>query len=1184
MKIISWNARGLGNPSAFRRLHLLVKEQTPHVLFLMETKVIVNSLSRFKQSLNFSNGLEVPRSGLKGGIMLLWKDVVEVTLLSMNVNYFDCYLLCNDEPRWHLSLVYGFPETENKKHTWTLIKRLHDVSPLDPWMVLGDLNEIFSHTHKNGGPLRHDNHMTAFRTTLDQCSLNELAYLESSAIISANWNKNAGTQRDIFQQLTDSIQMCSNNLQQWHNGKYGHMKQHIKEAQARVEQLNNCVVPDSNFSQEVQSAEAILDELLANEEQYWQQRSRVDWLKSGDRNTKFFHAKASSRKSNNHITKLQDGNGQYVHSDDDIASVITQYFTSLFKALNEDHWVLSHVLSTIPTIVTDANNDFLLQEFTPDDVTIALKIMGADKSLGIDGFSAMFYHHNWDIVGPLVTEVVLNVLNCGGSPAGINKTLITLIPKIKKPKTMKDFRPISLCNVVYKLISKMLALRLKHILPLVIFETKSAFLPNRLITDNVLVAFEMVHSLKNRKRGSKGYAALKLDMSKAFDRVEWSYLAAVMGKMGFNIRWISLIMTCLHTTSFSFLINGQVKGSVIPERGLRQGDPLSPYLFLICSEGLSRLLQHEEAIGRLQGLSISRTTPSITYLFFADDSLLFCCANERSCGAIKRALDIYHRASGQLLNEDKSVMSFSPNTSAAVKSSFSQILGMPVSECHEKYLCLPAYSEHDKKHLFADTKERIWKLLHAWNDKLFSIGGKEILLKAVVQSIPTYAMSCFKLSKSFCSQLDTMMAQVWWGSTGDKNKTHWKKWKFICKTKMEGGLGFRSYVHFNQALLAKQAWRIFHNPDSLLSSLLKARYFLNGDFLSANKGYNSSLTWQGIVWGRELMVQGMRMQVGNGLNMLCTDPWLPSRTTFTPTHFTGSPYATVAEYITSDHEWNLLLLQRDFSVVDIDKILTTPLSSTSLDDCWVWHHTTHGEYTDQSGYHFACSLVDQHSSSNSSSDSSWWNHFWGLNIPSKVKIFGWKLIQNSLPTAAALYQRKIITSAACSLCSNAWESVGHAMFSCKHAKAVWGLSDFHFDFQAASQMQDGDLLMLLSKLYTKFDLEKILCTMWFIWFDRNNIFHNKLALNPAAIYGKSMAYLTSFQQANLASISKATSSSAAPHQPWQAPPNSRMKLNVNAASSSGCNKMGFGAIIGDTNGQVIAVLSKPATGNLKALS
>ena len=206
-----------------------------------------------------------------------------------------------------------------------------------------------------------------------------------------------------------------------------------------------------------------------------------------------------------------------------------------------------------------------------------------------------------------------------------------MIPKVKSPENITEFRPISLCNVIYKLISKVLANRLKVVLPTVVSENQSAFQAGRVITDNILMAFETLHYMKNHQSGKSGFMALKLDMSEAYDCVEWSYLERIMRRMGFDDKWVALIMECITSVSYSILINGEPTSVIHPSRGIRQGDLLSPYLFLLCTEGLHSLLHQAKVVGHIHGVSICKNGPRITHLFFADDSLIFCRASMQEC-------------------------------------------------------------------------------------------------------------------------------------------------------------------------------------------------------------------------------------------------------------------------------------------------------------------------------------------------------------------------------------------------------------------------------------------------------------------------------------------------------------------------------------------------------------------------
>ena len=411
------------------------------------------------------------------------------------------------------------------------------------------------------------------------------------------------------------------------------------------------------MGEEVNQARKEINDPFDNKEIFWGLRSKAHWLKEGHRNTKFFHARVFERKKQNTILGIYDKDGNWCGDQDSIAKAAISCFEEIYSTSFLSQ--IENVIDPIPAKVTNGMNSELSKAFTREEVVSALKQLHSTKSPGSDGMLALFFQKYWSIVGINVSNMVLNVLNFGMTLFEINRTNIALMPKTNNPQRMTDFRPISLSNVVYKLISKTISKRLKAILPHIITKNQSAFTADRLITDKVLVAYEIMHFLKKKRGWNDSFMAAKLDMSKAFDRVEWIFIEKVMRKMGFNEGWINLVMKCISSVSYLVIINDMTHGNIVPTRGLRQGDSLSLYLFLLCAEGFSALIHDATRTKQLNGTSIYRGAPKIIHLFFANGSLLFCRANGDECNKLKEILGIYEFASGPKINTDKSFIFFS---------------------------------------------------------------------------------------------------------------------------------------------------------------------------------------------------------------------------------------------------------------------------------------------------------------------------------------------------------------------------------------------------------------------------------------------------------------------------------------------------------------------------------------------
>ena len=303
-----------------------------------------------------------------------------------------------------------------------------------------------------------------------------------------------------------------------------------------------------------------LDDLLTKQEIYWHQQSKVSWLKHGDKNAKFFHSKASQQRRSNFIKGIRDQHQNWVEGIDDIARVATNHFESIFSSSGCDQ--MDECLNTVPHKVTLDILEVLSSEYSVEEVKTALFHMGPTKAPRHDGMNALFYQKFWHIVGDDVTAAVLDFLNSSNMLFEINYTHIVLIPKIKSLERISDYRPISLCNVIYKIISKVLANRLKLIFLMVISPTQIAFVPGHLITDNVLVVYETLHTIHGRRSGRRGSLALKLDINKTYDHVEWPFLMGIMSRLGLPESWIDRVMTCVTSPTFFVCINGKAYGTV----------------------------------------------------------------------------------------------------------------------------------------------------------------------------------------------------------------------------------------------------------------------------------------------------------------------------------------------------------------------------------------------------------------------------------------------------------------------------------------------------------------------------------------------------------------------------------------------------------------------------------------------
>ncbi|KAH9686509.1 putative reverse transcriptase/RNA-dependent DNA polymerase [Citrus sinensis] len=600
---------------------------------------------------------------------------------------------------------------------------------------------------------------------------------------------------------------------------------------------------------------------------------------------------------------------------------------------------------------------------------------------------------------------------------------------------------------------------------------ESAFVPGRAITDNIRISTEIVYYLKRKKQGKVGVVALKIDMSKAYDHVEWNFLKFMMLRMGF------------------------------------------------AEEGLSSLIRNRERAGLIHRVKVARSTPAVSHLFFADDCLLFFKPNHTEARIMKSLLAVYGVASGQQVNYNKSVLSFSANVDEA---SLRQ-----GGEGNYAENSSPSNSELCHEYLFVTSKE-----------------------------------------------LEIMMNSFWWGNNRQGGQgIRWLRWDLLCKPKSVGGIGFKRIHDFNIAMLGKQCWKLMTHPHSLVARIFKARYYPRSSFTDATVGFNRRYTWRLIMAAKHVVVKGSRIQIGSGQQIqINKDPWLPDADNrFITTVLDDSLATTMVNslMVPGQRQWDNDLVANIFNTRDAALILQVPLSTRQDDDRWFWLADTKGKFTVRSCYNVLNSALN-------SSNTKVWKFLWGLEVPGKVKHFIWRALINVLPTADSLLSRKVDVSLICPICSVANESVYHCLVECLFAQSCWLLSSLGTGRRCSSFVDWIEQIFIKCR---KEECTLAVMVCWKLWLNRNDKVWNGHNGRAKSLVNAAGHYLFQWQEAkrkNFIIIKQVQLGHGSVC--WGKAPLGWLKCNVDAGVFSSQGRYNFGGVIRDSGGCFVAAKCQSFSG------
>lgn len=891
-------------------------------------------------------------------------------------------------------------------------------------------------------------------------------------VVSSAWERPVRG-NDAMRKLHIKLSRTAKAIRRWSNDRVGNTRVQMAIATEIIFRLDVAQEERQLTSEEIifrKELKARLLGLAAVERARMRQRSRQVWIREGDANTRFFHIKASSRRRRNFIHILRRDRQVFTTRKDKQQEVF-RHFSSLLGEQAQGgtslDWeglgINGHDLSDLEV------------PFSAEEIKAAVFSTHGEKAPGPDGFTGEFFKRFWEIISADVIAAMQQVYELRGRRLGLlNTANIALLPKKADAVQVSDFRPISLIHSFAKLLAKILANRLASRLDSLVSRSQSAFIKRRCIQDNFMYTQNLTRILHRSKTPS---LLLKLDIAKAFDSVKWGYILELLQVLGFGPRWREWISMMWSSSSSRVILNGETGDRFWHRKGLRQGDPISPMLFIIAIDPLQRLFDRATEAGILSPIRSSAAKLRVS--LYADDAAIFIKPVQQELVAVQEILQVFGNATGMITNISKTEI-FPIACDGVDLEALLGLLPGKLMSFPGKYLGLPLHLRRLRR---ADTQfilDMVGSRAAGWKGRLIYRAGRLALINAVLIPCLVYFLSVFTPSKWLIARINKAIRSFLWKGAEDCKGGHCLvNWQRVCRPKSLGGLGIKNIEMFSSSLRLKWLWlewmdhsKPWHGSILPLSASERS-LFAASTVITLGDGKTATFWCSRWLHGQAPMeiAPGLFSKVRRKNIKVCSalqgNKWIKSLRQVNCTEL-------VHEFV------NLWMLIREVQIPNMGQ------------DTVSWRWTADGVYSASSVYKamFCGSFSGTCPQT-----------FWKALAENKVKIFCWLLSHGRVLTADRLIRRGWQGSVTCSMCGSHQESAEHLLINCCFARQIWRKVATWAGFEC---LAPGDGL-IEGTVYSwwlqlgcripnvnrrKFD-GTVAYTLWQIWKDRNGrVFEN----------------------------------------------------------------------------------------------